>query len=145
MFNFPVSIAYKIIGALILVIFGFVLYEYGIHVGELRTEAKDAIELNKAIAKNDKLKQELEVQHEQANRAIDTVLSIKPPRVQLPKISCPNTSTGGQVSVNDIDVLLGRTEEILARDRQRTWELWGKAEKELNDCNIVKKWAASLK
>ena len=144
----PVGIAYRVIFVLIAIIGYFITYFYGVHQGELKNASKDAIALNKAIQANDLLKSKLEKEHDEAQDAINVVMGINPPPVFVrlaPRDCKPVTALGGESANDQSDVLSGEIERILDSGRQRIKGIVADAEKELNGCHTVQKWAKSLK
>ena len=132
------------IGVLLLLLTHLGAYEYGKHAGKQIVISEDTKALNIAMKKNDDLVNKLEVEHENAVNAINTVMSAPIPRMRIPSnCSQAKPTTGGVQAEQGTRLLSGETERVLDSDRQRTWQLWGEAENELNDCRVVKSWVQS--
>ncbi len=101
-----------------------------------------------SVAANDQLKTTLEVQHAQANEALNVLLSHPADRVRLPASPCravlsqvvPASAVPATIETGGI--LPTETERVLDADRFRTQGIIGEAERELTDCRVVKEWAA---
>lgn len=152
----PLSVEAKVIAALSALLFAVLLFGGGYGYGwksrgtkaDLETARFEAA-MNKKLSDkrdaNDLLNKQLEKQRENDQLAVATIMSIKPPRVQLPE--CPSAGkagspTGSVQAQSASGVLPTETEDVLAADRQRTWEIIGEAEGELADCRVSKAWAA---
>jgi hypothetical protein len=94
--------------------------------------------------KNAEVIRNLEVENANAKKAIDTVMSVKPPPVRLPHLACPDKEPSPSTGIPAIQVgwlLSRRTEQVLAEDRQRTQGIIGACELERADLLVVQKWA----
>lgn len=115
-------------------------------------EIQDAqFKVIKMSADNDTLKIQLGVQHAQANKALNILMSNAVSGVQLP--SCEGLSisssseahptSGSSSAIETNRVLLTEAERILDEDRLRTKAIIGEAEQELIECRVSKEWARS--
>lgn len=152
-----ISLEAKIIAVLVALLFGALLFGVGYQYGGKARGIKDDLKaaklqlandkiINDARNANDALNQELEKQHENSVNALNTIMSINPPVVRLPKSSCTVRSkpSGGSIQTEQASgVLPTEAERILAADRQRTWGIESEAEQELGDCRVPKAWAAA--
>lgn len=106
-----------------------------------------------ALSSNDALKTELEKQHDQANRALNTLLDAPVPSVRIPEctftilpasaVGETQPAIGSQPAIEPDWALLAETNRVMEADRQRTLRIEAEAEQELISCREVKYWAES--
>ena len=121
--------------------YGF--YRYGRHAEYVMQENIRLTAINNANIENAKLLKQLEIDHEQANAALNVLLDTPVPRVRIPACSgASKPATRGVQGIEADRILSGRIEEILGADRSRTQGIIGEVEHELNDCRLIKDWAS---
>jgi hypothetical protein len=105
-------------------------------------------EIIAANASNDALKNKLEVEHEQANNAIDSLLgNDKPVRLQIarcPNIVQANTTPGGELQNSDANRAIAALEVALADFREQTKQdaaEWGRG---FATCQVIKEWGETF-
>lgn len=131
------------VGLMLVFLFGLGCYEYGKSVQRAQSADAQAVIINAARLANDKLKQQLEVQHVQAENTIAALRSTPVPRVYIhSRCSEPQPAKSSMSAITSSGVLPTTTESILDADRQRTWDNLSAAEQELEQCRVVKNWAA---
>ena len=133
------------IGLVILALSHLGAYEYGKHAGKAVIIAADEKALSSAIIKNDDLKKQLEVDHANAQIAINTLLSATVPRVRIPLCSSQANPASGVAQTEPADRLLSeQIGAVFQAGRLRVKGLVGEAEQELIDCRVSKDWANSF-
>lgn len=157
-----IPLSYRILGGvgivLALILSG---YLYGRHVQGIKDDANIAQErltwtqavadgqaaIASAVIANDALKTKLEVQHAQANHALNILLSHPAPGVQLP--ACVSSASSGQVDAASGSELQAAGSERAANSAQAAFDEaqrgmeadaaeWSRA---LNACAVVIEWA----
>ena len=123
----------------------FALYRYGRHVQFVVDDTKAKAAIYKATVENDKLKVQLEKDHETAENAINTLLDTPAPIVRIPTSNCKTKSATGSIQTEQTGgILFESVEGILSAERQRAFEIVGACEIDLANANVVKAWAVNL-
>jgi len=102
--------------------------------------------VTKAVTDNDALKTKLEIQHAQANDALNVLLSHPAPRVRLPAClstaadSSSNSATGSAVPITATERASDRNQQILDDITERLKSKAVEWSKALNACSVVMGW-----
>ena len=121
----------------------FGAYRYGRVVERAAMAKAHEIALSKAYKENDELKTQLEVQHVQAENALNTLLSVKSPRVSIPKCgsSSPISTTVGILPTPTAKSTSDLIQEALDRFTARVESDQVEWSKVIENCRETTNWA----
>lgn len=109
-----------------------------------RQKASEAV--TKAVQDNDLLKSTLEKQHAQANDALNVILGVHAPRVQMPRTACPESNpplaaSGSASSVAGNGILQPDPQIALDEFTKQLEQEAAYADTMIENCRVLKLWS----